>query len=893
MTNLPLALDAVADARRLVANAPRLPAVWLTLFSILHEAGDHAAAHQVLTEGARKCSHDNALTILSQTYQPPEFSDDGQREGEHSTGDPSLFDDILVANKDPDPPQTPHADVDVKNARPVSNDPSHTAVKHQSPRDTTNALSLRLADDALQLGRFDHAIATYTAILSSVSNQQPSHITIQALSHRSKAHLQKAIAQDDPDSYGRAVNDAQQVVALSPEWHEAWLRLGSAHLENGCPGRAKDAYRRGLKACGDVEALRDGIRDCHFVIEREGVESDWEDHENDTEDETFTDALDGSDRTPSASKSSHPEEEHGQEEEQRAEHFERVQSEKLLQAQQEREDARARQAQREEENLREQAHRQREFERQREQERLRELDNRSLNSSNASRGDSSAGRQYSDSRNALSSRFRFSRQVSRNAAVERLGQGNPSLNPNFRRKKSNTAQVFNNLSDSLSSPLLQTPTRPPPIVRNKSSGRALPSAAHGIGQPHTGNSSSHSAFDGRQADMSNSSASLANSQLKLYELLQVPKDASEAAIKKSYYQLARKYHPDKNAHDPDATLKFQQLAEAYRVLSDPESRAVYDRYGDRGLVKNSVDMIDPSTLFAMVFGSDQFVHLVGELQLASLATQVDDNGNTPSEDVLNSIQKARVGKLVLEMVKLLKPWVDGDKRGFLSSIHRMMRRLRDASFGPSLLCTVGNAYVQQVTHLLDKSRPFNLSAVMRKASLRSHKIVSHHKAMSAAGRVMDKQRKLHDRVMRSGRDNRYISEGEAKQIAVEMAENAIDMMWKISIIDIETTLEDVLLIVLSGRDLIAEGDMFLPQEPTSDSFPGTERSRYRRRLGSYLGKEARTDRSREGHERLEGSLVRPVAPLSHGQPAVTREQILSERAYGIQAMGRILMSAGR
>lgn len=361
-------------------------------------------------------------------------------------------------------------------------------------------------------------------------------------------------------------------------------------------------------------------------------------------------------------------------------------------------------------------------------------------------------------------------------------------------------------------------------------------------------------------------------------------------IKKSYYQLARKYHPDKNAGDEQATYKFQKLAEAYRVLSDPESRAVYDRYGDRGLVKNSVSNIDHSTLFAMVFGSDQFVHLIGELQVASLACNVDDTGNTPTEDVLSSIQRSRVGKLALEMVKFLKPWVDGDKKGFLSNTHHMMHKLREASFGPHLLQTVGNVYVQHSTHLLDKSRPFNISAVMRKASMRSHKFASHHKAMSAASRVMDKQKKLHDRVMRSGRDHRFISEEEAKKIAVEMAENAIDMMWKISIIDIETTLEDVLLIVLSGRDLVAESDIFSP--PLASDVPLPDKHKYRRRIGSYLSREGRekSDRLRD-QERIEAQLVRPLPPLAHGEAAISRHQVLSERAHGIQAMGRVFMMA--
>src|SRR5437588_2189757 len=68
-----------------------------------------------------------------------------------------------------------------------------------------------------------------------------------------------------------------------------------------------------------------------------------------------------------------------------------------------------------------------------------------------------------------------------------------------------------------------------------------------------------------------------------YDVLGVPRDADDAAIKKAFRRLARELHPDVNSHDPDAEEKFKQAAEAYEVLSDPERRATYDRYGREGL----------------------------------------------------------------------------------------------------------------------------------------------------------------------------------------------------------------------------------------------------------------------------------------------------------------------
>jgi len=68
-----------------------------------------------------------------------------------------------------------------------------------------------------------------------------------------------------------------------------------------------------------------------------------------------------------------------------------------------------------------------------------------------------------------------------------------------------------------------------------------------------------------------------------YEVLGVPRDADERAIKKAFRSLARELHPDVNRHDPEAEEKFKEAAEAYEILSDAERRATYDRYGHEGL----------------------------------------------------------------------------------------------------------------------------------------------------------------------------------------------------------------------------------------------------------------------------------------------------------------------
>ena len=72
---------------------------------------------------------------------------------------------------------------------------------------------------------------------------------------------------------------------------------------------------------------------------------------------------------------------------------------------------------------------------------------------------------------------------------------------------------------------------------------------------------------------------MAESKRDYYEVLGVDKTADEAALKKAYRVLAKKYHPDANPGDKEAEAKFKEASEAYAVLSDPDKRAKYDRFG--------------------------------------------------------------------------------------------------------------------------------------------------------------------------------------------------------------------------------------------------------------------------------------------------------------------------
>jgi molecular chaperone DnaJ len=94
-----------------------------------------------------------------------------------------------------------------------------------------------------------------------------------------------------------------------------------------------------------------------------------------------------------------------------------------------------------------------------------------------------------------------------------------------------------------------------------------------------------------------------------YELLGVSKSATPEELKKEYRKLAIKYHPDKNPGDSEAEAKFKEIAEAYSVLSDPDKKARYDRFGHEGVGGASgfgggggVNMEDIFSQFGDIFG---------------------------------------------------------------------------------------------------------------------------------------------------------------------------------------------------------------------------------------------------------------------------------------------------
>ncbi|MCR5590963.1 MAG: molecular chaperone DnaJ [Lachnospiraceae bacterium] len=101
---------------------------------------------------------------------------------------------------------------------------------------------------------------------------------------------------------------------------------------------------------------------------------------------------------------------------------------------------------------------------------------------------------------------------------------------------------------------------------------------------------------------------MAESKRDYYEVLGVPKNADDSAIKSAYRKLAKKYHPDMNPGDKNAEAKFKEASEAYAVLSDPDKRRQYDQFGHAAFEQGG-----PGAYGGFDFGSMDFSDIFGDL----------------------------------------------------------------------------------------------------------------------------------------------------------------------------------------------------------------------------------------------------------------------------------------
>jgi len=304
-------------------------------------------------------------------------------------------------------------------------------------------------------------------------------------------------------------------------------------------------------------------------------------------------------------------------------------------------------------------------------------------------------------------------------------------------------------------------------------------------------------------------------ETEYYDLLHVNPDANLSDIKKAYHREALQCHPDKNLGDAEAKSKFQKLADAYQVLSDPESRRKYNREGKAGIQEPSFKP-DAALFFSLLFGSERFEPWIGELHLAmqtdQFAKHMEKDVPAVDEDLLNNTEVAqknlkrrqdrREVMCACHLRDKLERFVYGrDIDGWEEQMRLEAINLVGGQFGPELLVTLGEIFQVRATIYLCDEFEGRYSFKKRMASMKHSKLTLRHQFdfYSNAASSLMRVKKVHDAAknMSDGDD-----ENQQRKVIEDVLDNAwptfLRTAWSSVVMDVDATMKE------AGRKLLKD-----------------------------------------------------------------------------------------
>eukprot|EP00158_Paraphelidium_tribonemae_P003293 Partr_v1_DN26026_c0_g1_i2_m436 putative DnaJ (Hsp40) homolog subfamily C member len=311
-----------------------------------------------------------------------------------------------------------------------------------------------------------------------------------------------------------------------------------------------------------------------------------------------------------------------------------------------------------------------------------------------------------------------------------------------------------------------------------------------------------------------------------YAVLNVDKSASADAIKKAYYKLAMKHHPDKY-HGPDVAEneeKFKLISQAYQILGDPQLRERYDKYGKEDKLQPDQGFADPEALFQQLFGGDAFVDLIGDLALSRDMGDAMSSGSPNADNMMPAEERQKLrGKRVLKLTQNLQHKIASyvehpvmlrlgasamEKQivvaEFEKKISRERDELRNASYGVELLHAIGFMYALKSRQWLGKEDTiFGIGKFWNDIREKGHMISETVGTIKSAVELQSALRKLETpEDGDTGKPAVHPLTAEEKSFwEQKAAQKGVDTIWKGSKMEIQGILRDVCDLLLSGLPL--------------------------------------------------------------------------------------------
>ncbi|EDO07945.1 DnaJ-containing family protein X-domain [Babesia bovis T2Bo] len=275
---------------------------------------------------------------------------------------------------------------------------------------------------------------------------------------------------------------------------------------------------------------------------------------------------------------------------------------------------------------------------------------------------------------------------------------------------------------------------------------------------------------------------------EFYEILNVQPTATQAEIKRQYYQLAKQYHPDKTG-DATSAEKFMKLGEAYQVLGDVSRRKMYDEHGKAAC--EEMPILDSSLFFMVLFGSDKLEPYIGKLRMALyMELDLQNRNYSPTEKDFEVAQWEREVKLAFNLKDLVRPYVCGELEKWYADILSSANELCVNPFAVELVYTIGWTYENIANRYIWKWNTFlGLGGNVAKVQEKSKMMRKGLKTMTSLLKTAIAERSAERAAARTGEKQSMLNEEYMKQTSENTLAIVMDAMLHICLMDVHLSVK--------------------------------------------------------------------------------------------------------